>query len=79
MKELGRVKLHLGNFLNGYLEVNGQLKPLPTGFFLDKENGNFYWQPGLAFSGEYRFQFMGRDNYGNISRKSVTITILPGF
>ena len=44
----------------GYLVVGEQLRELPIGSTLDKENGIFYWQPGPGFIGEYRFVFINK-------------------
>lgn len=86
MNELGRLELHLDtapvnhnteNRYYGFLLVNRKLKPLPTGSCLDKKNGIFYWQPGIAFNGAYSFVFVTCSATGKLSRKTINIYILP--
>jgi Leucine-rich repeat (LRR) protein len=90
MKELGRIQVHLeqtplplkessSTRYYGYLSVNGQLRPLPAGSFLDIRRGIFYWQPGVAFSGPYTFEFITCGGSGEMTRKSVTVNIGPRF
>jgi uncharacterized repeat protein (TIGR01451 family) len=52
--ELERIELPVGAN-NGYLLVNGDRRPLPTGSTL--RGGRFYWQPGPGFLGDYDLLF----------------------
>ena len=85
IKELERVEIHLAEETRGlapllqwtgYQEVNSQLRQLPIGSTLDRENGIFYWQPGPGFMGEYQLIFFAGDNRGMLTRKNMTIRIL---
>lgn len=50
------------------------LSPRPIGSTMDIEQGIFYWQPGLAFVGQYEFAFVNRDKS---IIKTLRVTILP--
>lgn len=58
----------------GYLVVNGELKPLPTGSALDPA-GTFYWHPGPGFFGTYRLLFVRTGCENAQTRIPVMITI----
>ena len=58
----------------GYLVANGKLQALPTGSFLDRRSGEFYWQPGVGFNGTYRLVFV-RTEAGQRARITVDVTI----
>jgi hypothetical protein len=61
----------------GYLVVGDELRQLPIGSFLDREQGIFFWQPGPAFIGEYQFVFIKFiDNHFKIGKK-IKVHILP--
>lgn len=85
IKELERVEIHLTQsradvpLLNckGYLVVNDQLRPLPIGSTLDYQRGIFYWQPGLGFVGKYHFIFIEKKPNGELSRRNISVEILP--
>ncbi|MGD2085933.1 MAG: hypothetical protein PVH61_07100 [Candidatus Aminicenantes bacterium] len=93
IKEVERVQIYLTdrfdenstaeslspNTFMGYLEVNGQLEPLPVGSTLDTHRGIFYWQPGPGFIGEYRFVFIEKEQNTDINRKNIIVKILPRF
>ena len=50
--EIGRLELWLGdNVTAGYLEANGQLRPLPPGSRLDTTTGRFTWGPLVGYIG----------------------------
>ena len=52
--ELGRLELSLGEGVTaGYLEANGQLRPLPPGSQLDSATGAFTWGPLVGYLGPY--------------------------
>ena len=48
----------LGGVYQGFLAVNGELRPLPPGSTLDATQGTFTWQPGAGFIGTYRLVFV---------------------
>jgi hypothetical protein len=93
IKEVERVQIYLTdrcvdnstaeslspNSFTGYLEVNGQLEPLPVGSTLDTNRGIFYWQPGPGFIGEYRFIFIEEEQNTDINRKNIVVKIVPKF
>ncbi|MDQ3417440.1 MAG: hypothetical protein M3541_01425 [Acidobacteriota bacterium] len=58
----------------GYMVANGKLQALPAGSFLDKRSGEFYWQPGVGFTGTYRLVFIRTDG-GQRTRIPVDVTI----
>ena len=58
----------------GYIVAGGKLQALPTGSFLDRRSGDFYWQPGVGFNGTYRLVFI-RTEYGERVRIPVEVTI----
>jgi hypothetical protein len=86
-KELEPIEIHFDNnvqILTGCLVVNNaqriQTKPLPIGSTLDSQRGIFYWLPGLAFVGDYTFDFVIKEGIiGKIKRKRIKIKILPKF
>jgi hypothetical protein len=62
LDELERVEIHLPaapaeTRWTGGIRVNGELRPLPAGSTLDREQGVFYWQIGPGFLGEYQLEF----------------------
>ncbi|MCP4154362.1 MAG: hypothetical protein GY757_41945, partial [bacterium] len=67
----GTVKGTPSSRYHGYLMEGDTAKSLPTGSFLDRKNGVFYWQPGPGFSGTYPLVFF--DDCGTF--KKVTIVI----
>jgi Leucine-rich repeat (LRR) protein len=88
--ELGRVELHLAGeseeeksnsntniSFQGYQLAGFGVWPLPTGSYLDKKRGIFYWQPGVAFLGDYHLVFIKTGPLGKHRRKDVRITIHP--
>ncbi|MCX6584482.1 MAG: Ig-like domain-containing protein [Candidatus Aminicenantes bacterium] len=79
IQELARVEINLSDegVFEGYSVVGDQLRELPIGSTLDKENGIFYWQSGPGFVGEYRLLFIGRDNNGQQTRKNIVVNIKP--
>ena len=71
---LSRGKNSLPRF-SGYSQVGEQLRPLPPGSTLDTRNGMFYWQLGLAYSGEYRLVFFSVEGPGLVSKRKVRIRV----
>jgi hypothetical protein len=61
--------------VSGYMEVSGQLRPLPIGSTFDSKAGVFTWQPGPGFVGEYRFMFGLQTREGQVSGKIIKIQI----
>ncbi|UCH98401.1 MAG: S8 family serine peptidase [Candidatus Aminicenantes bacterium] len=76
-RELELVEINLGGSdWRGFQIVGNQLRPLPIGSTLDRENGVFYWLPGAGFIGKYQLVFM--DTEKNIIKK-INIKISPKF
>lgn len=69
IRELERLELHF----NESMEL---VSPAPIGATLDVAQGSFYWQPGLAYVGQYELVFASptRDKV-----KKVIVTILPKY
>ena len=63
-----------GGGYEGYLVGDGKLQALPAGSFLDKQSGEFYWQPGVGFIGKYQLVFI-RTAGGQRVRIPVEVTI----
>jgi hypothetical protein len=59
----------------GYLVVDGQLRALPVGSSFDPERGVFYWQPLLAYVGDYDFMFVRTRADGRRERIPVAVTL----
>lgn len=87
-RQLGRLEIHLtaGNESKsngpgstvylGYLEADGELRPLPIGSRLDSQNGVFYWHAAPGFYGEYELVFL--EFKGTVrSKRLINVTILP--
>jgi hypothetical protein len=51
--------------------------PGRVGSTLDRQRAIFYWLPGPAFYGTYRFDFMVRRKDGRIMRKRINVNIVP--
>ena len=82
-EELGLVRVTVGAAVStdtdgyeGYLVKGGELAALPAGSFLDKQTGEFFWQPGPGFVGAYEFVFI-RNGNGAKTKSSMTVTIDP--
>ena len=81
IKELERLEIQVSTAaaeIYGYLVVGDKLKGLPVGSFLDGKSGVFHWQPGPGFVGEYRFVFVEKKPNGEMSRRNISVEILPG-
>ena len=59
--------------------MEDELRALPIGSTLDKENGVFYWQPRPGFVGEYDLVFVKQDEFGIARKIPVNIRIKPRF
>ena len=69
--ELGRLELWLGEGVTGgYLEANGQLRPLPLGSQVDPATGLFTWGPLVGYIGPYDLVFLNGDG---VIRVRVTL------
>jgi hypothetical protein len=55
------------------------MSQLPHGSSLDSKKGIFYWQPGLAFSGKYRLEFLVKSPGGTMKRKTLQVNIHPRY
>lgn len=80
--ERDRIEIRLdeaaaGSSYEGYLVTNGRLTELPVGSALDPSRGAFYWQPGLAFMGDYDLMFVRRGPDGTRERIPVRVTLQP--
>jgi hypothetical protein len=64
-----------GKMGNTFKREMMNLFPLPIGASIDSKNGKFYWQPGLAFKGEFHFDFLIRQADGKQVKKQVNIEI----
>ncbi len=86
-RELEPLEIHFGEgvqVLTGCLVVNNgqgtQTRALPIGSTLDRQRGIFYWSPGLAFAGNYVFDFVIKEgSAGKVKRKKLNIKIRPKF
>jgi hypothetical protein len=70
IQELDRIEINLGA-VRGYLNVNGERRPLPIGSTL--LNGIFYWQPGPGFLGVFQLNFERPD----LPDAALTVVIQP--
>jgi hypothetical protein len=71
IKELERIKIEFSHPVES-------ISPLPIGSFLDRERGVFYWQPGVGYLGEYRLDFLERENAAGIKR-TLLVKIAPKY
>ena len=82
-READQVEVRLGNQFEGvatyegYVAMNGRLRPLPVGSTLNKSTGVFTWQPGPGFIGRYEFVFLRTSEYGIKTRIPVVVRIAP--
>jgi hypothetical protein len=72
IEELERVEIH-------FSKPTLNISPLPIGSTLDTKRGIFYWSPGPGFLGEYQLFFMSKERKGGLTRKNITVEILPRF
>lgn len=80
IKELERIEIQFPDMpgeISGYMEVGNQLRGLPVGSNLDSQSGIFYWQPGPGFVGNYRLVFIEKKPNGELSRRNISVEILP--
>lgn len=67
----GRVVLDLGGVVrDGAQELNRDLRSLPAGSTLAREEGRFYWMPPVGFLGTFHLAFGGADG-----RIDVAVTV----
>ena len=66
-----------GATYEGYVVVDGRMRPLPVGSSLDKKTGVFTWQPGPGFLGHYEFVFLRTSEAGLKTRIPVELRISP--
>jgi hypothetical protein len=50
---------------------------LPPGSTLDPERGIFHWQPGAGFFGQYRFDFIIKNQHNQLIHRNILIHIRP--
>jgi hypothetical protein len=73
LPEVGRLELWLGEGVKaGYLEANGQLRPLPPGSQLNSSIGRFTWGPLVGYMGPYDLVFLSGD-----TRLPIRVTLQP--
>jgi hypothetical protein len=61
----------------GYVVVDGRMRPLPVGSSLNVNTGTFKWQPGPGFIGHYEFVFLRTSENGTKTRIPVDLRITP--
>jgi len=61
----------------GYVVMNGRMRPLPVGSTLDRSTGTFTWQPGPGFVGSYELVFLRTGSAGIQTRIPVNVKISP--
>ncbi len=64
-----------GGSYEGYVVIDGEMRPLPVGSSLSRRNGSFKWQPGPGFVGNYEFIFVRTTEEGFKTRIPVNISI----
>ncbi|MCP4152054.1 MAG: hypothetical protein GY757_30210 [bacterium] len=64
-----------GMEFRGFMLVDGGMRPLPAGSFLDRAKGVFYWQPGPGFLGKFQLVFITARTNGPVSTKKINIRI----
>jgi photosystem II stability/assembly factor-like uncharacterized protein len=82
IKELERIEVEFSSEsprIEGYTIVGDQLRPLPIGSTLETKTGNFYWQPGPGFIGDYHFVFIKTVKDGKISKNNIIVRLDPKF
>ena len=82
-EELGVIRATVGapvfgdaDGFEGYSIKGGRLDALPSGSFLDRRTGEFFWHPGVGFVGTYDFVFI-RKTDGLRERIPLTVVIEP--
>ena len=73
IKELERLEIRVGR-----RNITHAVPSLPIGSTFDRENGIFYWQPGVGFIGDYTFVLTSHDETG-IQPLTINVKILPRF
>ncbi len=68
-----------GGTYEGYLVVDGKMRPLPIGSSLDKGRGVFAWEPGAGFVGKYEFVFLRTLPGGGRTKIPVRLEITQKF
>jgi hypothetical protein len=71
-----RVPEQLGGRRAAYMLSAGRLDRLPVGAGFDVTTGEFRWQPGEGFAGDYRFVVIERDGSGNGRVQPLEVRIL---
>jgi len=83
IEELGVIRATIGGPVEGeadgyegYMVKAGRLEALPSGSFLDRCTGEFFWHPGVGFVGTYEFVFIRKAD-GKRERIPLSIEIAP--
>jgi len=82
IKELERIDVGFSSEstrIEGYTIVGDQLRSLPIGSTLETKPGNFYWQPGPGFIGDYHFVFIETGKDGKVSKKNIIVRVESKF
>jgi hypothetical protein len=61
-----------GVTFSGYQDVQGEMRPLPTGSTLDGAAGTFIWEPAPGYLGPFDLVFV-RSNGGEAVRVRVVV------
>ena len=72
-----RVPERLGGRRAAYMVSAGRLDRLPAGAGFDVTTGEFRWQPGEGFAGDYHFVVIERDGGGSGQVQPLEVRILP--
>jgi len=67
------------NNWKGFLVVGNQLRTLPIGSTFNSQEGIFCWMPGPGFINTYQLVFFKAEEKGKLSKKLITVNILPKF
>ncbi len=67
------------NNWKGFLVVGNRLRTLPIGSTFNSQEGIFCWQPGPGFINTYQLVFFKAEEKGKLSKKLITVNILPKF
>jgi hypothetical protein len=75
--QTGRIEVRLprvdDSSYSGFLQANGERRPLPLGSSLDSRAGIFYWQPAAGFLGAYDLVFSTTDSAPSPVRVRVIV------
>ena len=61
----------------GYVAMNGRMRPLPVGSSLEQVDRRLHLAAGPGFIGRYEFVFLRTSGYGTTTRIPVSVRIAP--